>query len=314
MPDSLPSAAMLALAILPMACAAPAPAPTIAAATIDLALPGGASLVYERGHRTQKPYVRHLRTPRGDDVLRDEPPGHEHHHGLMFALGAGGFDFWAERYTDRPGVQREVELAPRTWRDAAGGDWHGFLARIDWLDPKLGSCMLHEQRTLLAGPPTAPGPAVVTWQSRLANAGDAGVRLWGNPYFGLGMRLAASCDGATTFTHSDETASKVVRGDERLTPGRWCAATGPIGGAVTTVALFAHPRNPRTPTRFFTMSAPFAYLSATLDLAAQPLELGRGEALELTCAVALFEGGATPAEIETTWQRWASAFDAAPAR
>lgn len=305
MPHALPTAALLAAALVPLSCTTPAP--RITADTVEFTLAGGATLTYERGHRTLKPYVRHLRTRDGIDVLQDEPKGHEHHHGLMFALGVADLDFWAERYTDRPGVQREVAFRATRQRDANGVEWPGFTTEVAWADPKGGAVVLTEQRTLLSAPDRA-GPALVTWRSRLVPTSSA--RLWGNPYFGLGLRLAATCDGATAFTTSDDAPGAVVRGDERLTPARWCAATGPIGGAPTTVALFSHPGNPRTPTRFFTMGRPFAYLSATLDVNAHPLELAPGEPLELTWALALWHGAATRAEIEAAWVRWAAAFPA----
>jgi hypothetical protein len=299
---------LLAAAFVPAACTTTPH--RITADTIEMQLAGGATLLYERGHRTQKPHVRQLRTGAGFALLQDGPAGHEHHHGLMLAFGIGELDFWAERYTDRPGVQREIACTEAVHRPTAGGEWRGFTTQVEWVAPKTGAAVATEQRTLLTAPGTA-GPALVTWRSRLA-ATDA-TRVWGNPYYGLGLRLAATCDGTVTFTTSDGASGRVVRGDERLTPARWCAAEGPIGGAATTVALFAHPANPRTPTQFFTMGRPFAFLSATLDVAAVPLELAAGETLELTWALALWPGTAARDEIDAAWRTWAAAFTAGPA-
>ena len=44
-----------------------------------------------------KPYVRELFTPGGVQILCDSPADHKHHHGLMFALGVDGVDFWGEK-------------------------------------------------------------------------------------------------------------------------------------------------------------------------------------------------------------------------
>ena len=44
----------------------------------------------------RKFYIKELFTPGGVQVLRDSPPDHKHHHGLMFAIGVDGVDFWGE--------------------------------------------------------------------------------------------------------------------------------------------------------------------------------------------------------------------------
>ncbi len=55
-----------------------------------------------------KPYVRELYTLRGENVLRDAPPDHLHHHGLMYAVWVNGINFWEER--GAPGFEQHVEL------------------------------------------------------------------------------------------------------------------------------------------------------------------------------------------------------------
>jgi hypothetical protein len=53
--------------------------------------------------------------------------------------------------------------------------------------------------------------------------------------------------------------------------------------------MFGHSDNPRHPTTWFTMAKPFAYLSATLGLHEEPLEIGEGSPVTLRYAVMLWD-------------------------
>ncbi|MCK6449004.1 MAG: PmoA family protein [Planctomycetes bacterium] len=294
--------------------------PASVSATADgyVFAPGGRALArYERGARSLKPYLASLVGADGVELLRDAPPDHEHHHGLMFALGVDDVDFWGERYADVPGRQVELNAATFGIRALDRVASAGLAQTLAWLDPRDESPLLCEWRELAldlaprqpedsGAPQPTSAPWTFTWRSRLTpGEGRERVRLWGRPYFGLGLRLAAPFDCVARFTHSDAQPSELVRGDERLTSGRWCAISADVAGTPRTLALFASPTNPRA-TRFFTMAEPFAYLSATLDLAREPLELTRDTPLELTYGLCLWERDVTERELEVHYADWAA--------
>jgi hypothetical protein len=297
----------------------PRPPPVVVATddAFTFAPDGRTLAVYDRGTRGLKPYLKSLVGEGGVELIRDEPAGHEHHHGLMLAVGVDDVDFWGERYAEVPG--REVERSSLTFGVRASqaseleipiGDRDGFGESIEWLDPRDASVRLVEHRTLDLAARSQNEPWLFTWTSRLvAPESRERVRLWGRAYFGLGLRLAEPFDRVARFTHSDArsgaTQSEVVRGDERLTAGRWCAVQAEVAGRARTLALFASPANARA-ARFFTMAEPFAYLSATLDLAREPLEIERGAPLELTWALAVWDRAPTPAEIEACYAAWSA--------
>jgi hypothetical protein len=68
--------------------------------------------------------------------------------------------------------------------------------------------------------------------------------------------------------------------------------------------MFDDPKNPRHPAKMFTMSKPFAYLSATLNLWKEPMELKCGAELDLCYGVAVCDGKLGAAGIEKLYQRW----------
>jgi hypothetical protein len=71
-----------------------------------------------------------------------------------------------------------------------------------------------------------------------------------------------------------------------------------------TVAMFDDPGNPRHPATWFTMNAPFAYLSATLDLQAKALTITKDQPLNVRYGLALWDGEVPPADIQRLFQTW----------
>jgi hypothetical protein len=101
--------------------------------------------------------------------------------------------------------------------------------------------------------------------------------------------------GGSTLTHRDE---------QRLVQAPWCAYTAAVNGKPVTMAMFHHPDNVR-PAAWFTMTRPFAYLSATLDLA-KPLTLSGDRPLVLRYGVALWDGKIAAEAIGAIFQAWLS--------
>ena len=234
-----------------------------------------------------------MRTPSGVGVLRDSPHDHVHHHGLMFAVKADGVNFWEERAESGHQVQTAFE---------AGAD--ELRQRLDWVDA-AGVALLRESRSIRLD--KVEGCTRITWTSTLRPGREAEpVELTGSHYHGLGARFAVSLDGAATFLLPPGTAGEAVRGTERLTPVPWAAVSGEVEGKPVTFALFSAPANPVHPPPLFTMTAPFAYLSATLNLWKKPLVIPPGGSVTLTYGVALWDGRRTAEDVAQAYTNWAS--------
>jgi hypothetical protein len=252
-----------------------------------------------------KPYVKGLSTPGGVQILRDSPADHKHHHGLMFAVGVDGVDFWAEE----AGAGKQERQGSE---GSGGGMEDGALMaeltqQLEWINPRGPKTLLTERRAIKVAVLEKPRPAtLLTWNTRLSPAqGVESVKLDGHHYYGLGMRFLVSMDQGGRFFNSAGQPGEVIRGSERLVSAKWAAYTAKADGKPVTVAIFDHPKNPRHPNKIFTMSPPFAYLSATLNLWKQPMELKAGQDLDLRYGVAVWDGE-TPAEaIEALYARWA---------
>jgi hypothetical protein len=251
-----------------------------------------------------KPYVKRLVTPGGRNVLRDAPHDHLHHHALMFAVAVDGVDFWAEHPQCGRQVHRSFD-GVKTGR-RRGVPVAGFTEHLDWVD-RSGKNLLRERRQIGLSLLKGANASLLTWRSRLAPpAGRDSVKLTGSHYFGLGMRFLQSMDGAGTFVYAEAKPRLRVRGDEHLAPAAWCAYAGAPKGKPVTAGMFGHPGNPRGPALWFTMRKPFAYLSATMNLWKQPLTVRADKPLELTYAVAVWDGRAEPARIDKLYRRWAA--------
>jgi hypothetical protein len=268
---------------------------------------GGQPLVEYRGApNPQKTYVAKLFSPGGLQVLLDSPPDHVHHHGLMLGLDVERTSFWV----DGREAGTQLPQGPTGFTPGQNGEARGALEQaLAWNTPD-GQTLLEERRRIAVLPSVGPGtPTVLTWTSRLSvGSGRAAVRMYTNRhYVGLGLRFVRSLDRVATFQLPSGNEGTVVTGTERVTPDRWCACTGPVDGEPVTVAMFSHPANPRYPTHWFTMTEPFAYLAATLNLYRQPILLREGKPLEMTCAVAVWDGARDGAAIEEAYRRWVAA-------
>jgi hypothetical protein len=134
--------------------------------------------------------------------------------------------------------------------------------------------------------------------------GRASVSLSGAHYHGLGMRFIDAMNAVGQFRNSEGTAGEIFRGEERLTPAAWCSYTAEVNRQLLTVAMFGRPENARSPTIWFTMAKPFAYLSATLNLHKEFLTLNEGKPCRLRYLVAIWDGNANEVQINSLYQWW----------
>jgi len=269
-------------------------------------------LRYRYGGSLHKPYVASLLSPAGTQVLRDSPFDHLHHHALMLAWSVDGTNFWEE--VEGCGRQRHVgwsEVRIATVRDrddpwALPVEQAILREEISWEGPG-GAILLEETRLLIIRELGQDGPTLLTWQSTFTAPRDGeGATLTGASYNGLGARFPAAMDTSGRFLNSGGARGVTNTNEARST---WCAYSADIDpdqgtdGAVT-VVMFDAPSNPRRPSDWFTMDAPFAYLAATLSLDEQPLELEPGQTFTLRYGVAVFDGVADGPEIDAVYARW----------
>jgi hypothetical protein len=250
-----------------------------------------------------KCYIKTLCSPKGINVLRDSPPDHVHHHGLMFAIGVDDVDYWAEG--PGCGTQNPQGTVQLETRQENGRLMARILHPITWRDAQ-GNPQLTEERELLLVRWSQPEvPTLLVWHTRLHVAEtDTGRTLWGRHYFGLGCRFVESMDKGGKFRNSAGGDSVATTNDK---PAEWCAYSAEAAGQPVTVAIFDHPRNLRHPAVWFTMDAPFAYLSATLNLANEKYFVKAGETLDLRYLVAVWDGIPSASEISKVASRFAQA-------
>jgi hypothetical protein len=171
--------------------------------------------------------------------------------------------FW-EEIPEAPAKEQHRTIRPVAASTHAGADRAGLVQELDWVGPASDKPLMVERRSVDVLRAADFGATLVEWRCRLQPPpGKDSIMLTGHHYHGLGMRFLPSMDQGGRFFNADDKIGEVVRGDERLTPTKWCAFTAKADDKPVTVAIFDHPGNPRYPARMFTMAKPFAYLSAT---------------------------------------------------
>ncbi|MCY3020823.1 MAG: PmoA family protein, partial [Planctomycetota bacterium] len=221
-------------------------------------------LEYLYGGVPFKPYVRQFPSPGGLNVLRDQVADHIHHHALMYAIKVDGVNFWEE--VANCGKELHKSFSNVKSVSAGGLSSATLTEQLEWVGADAKPLM-QETRQLTVYRSPDLGASLLTWRARLSPAeGRPEIKLGGNHYHGLGMRFLACMDKVGEFfTPEGKIGGEAVRGDEKLTKGTWCAYAAEANGKPVTAVMFDHPNNPRE-VLWFTMSAPFAYMSATMNL------------------------------------------------
>ena len=250
-----------------------------------------------------KPYVQRLYSPTGINVLRDAPHDHLHHHALMYAIAVDGVNFWEEQ--NAPGRQQHKRFVDMRIDKNDDVPSAGFVEQIDWINPNRRELLLKERRTIKIFQLDDVEATLLSWQSSFrVPTGKNSVKLSGSHYFGLGVRFLESMDSGGGFLNAAGQEGDIVRGTERIARANWCAYVAKAHGIPVTVAMFGHPENQRSPTHWFTMTAPFAYMAATLNLYKEPLEATSDKQLALRYAVAVWDGRIDKNKIEKIYRLW----------
>jgi hypothetical protein len=267
-------------------------------------------LVYRSDPRQFKPYVKELCTIRGDNLLRDAPANHLHHHGLMYALRVNGLNFWEE--TSGNGVEKPiVTLEPELDTSPAGLPQATIRQTLHWLAPQDAFlpdspqwALLIERRTLVLAVNQAQDEVTLLWKSQFEVGGKTNtVVLAGSSYFGLGARFLEELDPIAA--HFNPEGSPDLTGTRQdVTPHDWCAVVFDRPSAPATFAMFGHPANARGSAIFFTMKRPFAYISATQGLDQEPLVYHTGDKFQVEYLVTVYPAVKSPAFLSARAADW----------
>ena len=277
---------------------------------LEVRYKGHKLLVYAFATNQFKPYVRELYTLRGETSLRDAPPDHLHHHGLMYAVYVNGINFWEER--GAPGIEKHVGLPLHTARMGADGrPVATFMEVIHWLAPtnqtapdSQAAALLLEERTLTLTVDEKNQEVALRWDSKFQVGQSAGkVTLHGPNYDGLGLRLPESFNHVAKFQNA---ADQPYTGNnsQNVIPARWTSVAGQMEGRAVMLVMFGRTDNMRGDGNFFTMLDPFAYLSVTQGLDKKPLEYAAGDKFSLSYLLTVYSEDKSPEFIRHRCERW----------
>ncbi len=234
-------------------------------------------LVYSFAPDKFKPYVKELCTIDGENLLRDSPHDHLHHHALMYAIRVNGINFWEE--VPGSGVEKPVATGkPEVSTSAAGlpqarikQTVHWVAAQDAFLPDTSKVAFLVEERTLTLTVEPKSKEVALAWKSEFSLGGKTNeVTLEGANYFGLGMRFQEELDPVADHVLAggkpDLSANK-----QDVSQHAWGAVKFDRPGKPATIAVYGHPSNAHGDAVYFSMRTPFAYLAATQELQKEPL-------------------------------------------
>lgn len=254
-------------------------------------------LVYAFDPQRFKTYVKELRTIQGDNILRDAPFDHLHHHALMYGIRVNGINFWEE--TSGNGVQKPAQTPEPVlgFAEAAGNRLpQAKISQVlHWVEPQdaflpnnAPVSLLVEHRTLVLTVDEKHQEVALEWKSQFEVGPKTNiVTLTGANYHGLGMRFLQELDPLATHSLAG-VRPDLANNRQDVSVAPWAAVSFALPGHPATIALAGHPTNARGDATYFSMLTPFAYLSATQALDREPLVHHSGDKWELNYLVLLY--------------------------
>jgi hypothetical protein len=267
-------------------------------------------LVYAFKTNQFKPYVRELYTLRGENVLRDAPADHLHHHGLMYAITVNGVNFWEEQKD--PGVQKPIKLLSHNTSTAKGLPQASFTQLIHWVARTnreaanaADTALLIERRTLTLTVNEPAQEVELVWVSDFeVGKAAARVTLHGTHYHGLGLRLPESFNHVAKFQNSHRMPYNGGKNTQTVNPAQWTSVSGVMDGREVMLVMFGRQDNGRGDSLFFTMLDPFAYLSATQGLDQMPMQYAADRKFTLSFLLTGYTENKSLEFIEQRCERW----------
>ena len=258
--------------------------------------------VYSFAPQKFKPYVKELSPLGGENILRDAPFDHLHHHALMYGIRVNGINFWEE--VSGSGVQKVISTSRPVCAEAGtGGQAQArFEQVLHWVAPQdaflpdtAPVALLVERRALVLTVNPARREVALEWQSKFEVGGKTNtVTLSGANYHGLGLRFRQDLDRlaahrlAGTPNWPPGPVLDLANNRQDLSRAPWATVSLDAPGHPATIALAGHPANLRGDAVYFSMLTPFAYLSATQGLDKEPLIYHRGDSFELNYLVLVY--------------------------
>lgn len=270
-------------------------------------------MVYSFVPQKFKPYVQELYTLTGDNILRDAPHDHLHHHGLMYAIKVNGINFWEE--ISGSGVEKPIRtakpvLSSKTMKGVAlpqatlSQEIHWVAAQDAFLPDFALVSLLVEHRTLTLTIDSAQQEVALEWKSQFEVGTKTNtITLSGSTYHGLGMRFRQDLDPVAVHSIGG-TRPNLANNRQDLSAAPWAAVSFPAPAPSSTIILAGARANVRGEPTFFSMLTPFAYLSATQGLDKEPLVYHSGDKFELRYLVLLYPSVQSSEFIDKRVKAW----------
>lgn len=253
-----------------------------------------------RAHPTQKyPYFYPLTGPvSGLSLTTESGSSYPHHRSLLFACDrVCGGNYWQGDVAAGQIVSQGPKLGDCTPESAE------ILDQCEWRKPGESPVMRDERRfkVAVAGPRLRTIDAEITWTAVV----DATVTKTNHSLFALrAARDITPWGGGELVNSNGQQGEKDTFGQEAA----WCAYYGRRQGnpeLVEGIALLDHPRNPWSPSKWFTRD--YGFISPTpMNFLEKDWQLAAGESVALRYRVLMFAGDPKEADVERLYREWAA--------
>ncbi len=291
------------------------PVLTLDARSLGVSIGGAPFFTYHHAHvpppkgvrfsYIRSAYIHPLFSPRGALLTEDFPPDHLHHKGIWMPWTSTEFE---GRHIDFWNLGKELGTVQFAGYEQVGcGPVYGrFKAKhqhVDLTRPNGGKVVLEEIWDVRAW--AVGGRNAGWWYLDLTSSqtcvADSPLHLNAYRYGGLGYRGPKEWRDRNYHVLTSEGKT---RKDGHATRAKWCAHSGEINGASTTVVIMCHPDNERfpEPMRIWPQGGCFF---GYVPIQKKPMDLKPGETHVFRYRFYIYEGPIDRERAEWAWRNFA---------
>jgi hypothetical protein len=254
-----------------------------------------------RGHRSQKyPYLYPVAGPlTGLSLTSETSTPFPHHRSLLFACDrVNGGNYWQGELTDGQILSDGPKLGPCTPESAV------ILDRCQWKRPE-GPVQMKDERKITF---TVVNPRLRILDTEITWTAVVNVTIQPTNHSLFALRAAPDIipwAGGTLVNSEGGQGEKKTAGQQAA----WCGYFGKRrslpGDPVEGIVLMDHPKNPWSPSPWFTRD--YGFISPTpMNFMKKPMEIAAGQAFSLRYRVVAHAGDPKEAGIAEIYKTWAA--------
>ncbi|HPA44204.1 MAG TPA: PmoA family protein [bacterium] len=232
----------------------------------------------------------------GLSITTESSEPYPHHHSLFFGCDkVNGGNYWQETLDQGQIISRQTQILQKEGNEVI------FTDLCEW-KRKEGPSPFADIRRIIISAPT-PDLRIIDFEITLVAMNDVQIEKTNHSLFSARMVPALSVEGGGTLVNAQgDNAEEGTFGKE----SSWCDYWGSRDGVKEGLAIFVHPKNRWSPSKWFTRDYGFFSPTPMNWLDDTGLKMAKAEQLHLKYRCLIHKGDTYEADVQSLYEDWAN--------